>query len=365
MKYDYLIVGAGLFGSIFAREAANRGKHVLVIDRRNHIGGNVFTEVVDGIPVHKYGAHIFHTSQQYIWEYVTQYADFNNYSNRVKAISNGRLYTLPINLLTLNQVWPDIVTPAQAIEKLSAERIAIKEPKNLEEFALSQIGPTLYELFIKGYTQKQWGCSPCELPASIIKRIPVRLNMNDRYFHDSHRWEGIPKGGYTPMIENILKGIEVRLNTDFLNDRRTFENISNMIVYSGPLDSFFNYSEGRLDYRSLSFEQSTHVGDYQGNAVINYCDLDIPYTRILEHKHFDMLESDRTVITREYPCAYNGSNEPYYPMNNYENNTRYEKYRLLGNKCSNFIFGGRLANYRYYDMDMTVANALSVVSKYL
>lgn len=363
-KYDYVIVGAGLFGSIFAREATKLGKSVLVVERRAHIAGNVYTEETEGIPVHKYGAHIFHTSQKYIWDYVNQFAEFNNYSNRVKALVNGRLYSLPINLLTMHQVWPEVITPADAEAKLTQERVYIENPSNLEEHMLSQVGPTLYKLFVEGYTRKQWGRSPRELPASIIKRLPVRLSMNDRYFHESHRWEGIPVGGYTNLVNNILEGIEVQTEVDFMIDRSLLERIATSIVYSGPLDQLFNYSEGRLEYRSLRFQHERHEGDYQGTAVVNYCDESTEHTRIIEHKHFAQLTLGHTIITKEYPAEYN-NNEPYYPINDGDNNQVHDSYKRLIEKMPNYIIGGRLANYRYYDMDMTVANALTTVSKYV
>ncbi len=364
-KYDYVIVGSGLFGAIFAREATDRGKSVLVVEKRSHIGGNVYTETIDGIPVHKYGAHIFHTSQGYIWNYVNRFATFNHYTNRVKAISGGRLYTLPINLFTMHQIWPDVMTPAQAAARIAEERHDIENPSNLEEHMLSQVGPTLYKLFVEGYTRKQWGREPRDLPASIIKRLPIRLTMNDRYFHDSHKWEGIPVGGYTPMMEKLLEGIEVRTDVDFMSDRKALERMAGQVVYSGPLDALFCFAEGRLEYRSLRFEHQSLAGDFQGNAVVNYCDSDVPFTRILEHKHFDLLDIGNTVITREYPAEYTGKNEPYYPINDDANNSVHETYKALAGKLDKYIIGGRLANYRYYDMDMTVGNALATVNKYL
>jgi UDP-galactopyranose mutase len=363
-KYDYIVVGSGLFGSVFARQAVDSGKSVLVIDRRSHIGGNVYTEDIQGIPVHKYGAHIFHTSQQYIWDYVNQFASFNNFSNRVKAYVDGRLYSLPINLFTMHQIWPDVITPADALNKLKEERININDPKNLEEHVLAQVGPTIYKMFIEGYTRKQWGRSPKELPSSIIKRLPIRLTMNDRYFHESHKWEGIPVGGYTGLIDNMLKGIEVRTGVDFLSDKTLLERIGKAIVYSGPLDQLFDYCEGRLEYRSLRFEHEVRIGDFQGNAVVNYCDESTPFTRILEHKHFAQLDIEHTIVTREYPEVYN-NNEPYYPVNDEVNNKAHDIYKELASKLDNYIIGGRLANYRYYDMDMTVANALSVAGRCL
>jgi UDP-galactopyranose mutase len=361
-SYDYLIVGAGLFGSIFAREATDRGKRVLVIDKRNHIAGNCHTEVVEGIPVHKYGPHIFHTSQPYVWEYVNRFADFNHFSLRTRAHYQGRLYSLPINLSTIHQVWPDILTPSQAEAKLAAETapFASLKPANLEEHALSQVGPTLYEMFIRGYTAKQWGRDPKELPASIIKRLPVRLTMNDRYFHDSHRFEGIPIGGYTAMIARILDGIEVRLNADYLLDRAAWDALSAKTVYTGPIDALYDHCYGHLEYRSLRFEEERWEGDFQGNAIINYTEESVPFTRIVEHKHFEFLQTPHTIITREYPALFQETKEPFYPVNDDANNALYARYRDLAERESRLIIGGRLGNYRYYDMDMTVANALSM-----
>lgn len=364
-QYDYLIVGAGLFGSIFAREATDRGKRVLVIDRRKHIAGNIYTRDVNGIHVHEFGPHIFHTSQEYIWNYVTRFASFNNFTLRTKASFAGKIYSLPINLYTMHQIWPDVITPSDAVSKLASEVRPNPNPANLEEHMLAQVGPTLYEMFVKGYTEKQWGRPATQLPASIVKRLPVRLTMNDRYFHDSHRWEGIPIGGYTKLVENMLVGIEVKLGVDYLADRAALNALADKVVYSGPIDAFFGYSEGHLEYRSLRFETEELQGDFQGNAIINYTEGAIPFTRIVEHKHFEFLENEHTVITREFPAPYTGKNEPYYPVNDAVNNAIYDKYRKLTAGVPNVIFGGRLANYRYYDMDMTVGNALMQVGKEL
>lgn len=361
--YDYLVVGAGLFGSIFAREATDRGKRVLVIDRRNHVAGNVYTREVSGIHVHEYGPHIFHTSQEHIWKYMTRFASFNNFTLRTKASFRGRLYSLPINLYTMHQIWPDVVTPADAVAKLASEIRSNLNPANLEEHMLAEVGPTLYEMFVKGYTEKQWGRSAAQLPVSIIKRLPVRLTMNDRYFHDSHRWEGIPIGGYTQLVKNMLHEIEVKLGIDYLIERESLNALADKVVYSGPIDSFFDYAEGHLEYRSLRFETEEHIGDYQGNAIINYTEREVPYTRIVEHKHFEFKDTDHTVITREYPTVYTGTNEPYYPVNDANNNAIYKSYCERAAGIKNVIFGGRLANYRYYDMDMTVGNALTMVEK--
>jgi len=363
--YDYLIVGAGLYGAVFAREATDRGKRVLVIDKRKHIGGNCHTEIIDSIPVHQYGPHCFHTSQDYIWNYVRKFADFNHFSLRTRANFKGKLYSLPINLSTMHQVWPEVVTPSQAAAKLAAETapyIGIN-PSNLEEHALSQVGPTLYEMFIKGYTTKQWGRDPRELPSSIIKRLPVRLTMNDRYFHDSHRYEGIPIGGYTAMISNMFKGIDVRLGVDYLIDREELKKVSKKIVYTGAIDAMYDFCYGKLEYRSLQFEHEMLDGDFQGNAIVNYTEDTVPYTRIVEHKHFEFLNLPHTIITKEFPSALNQSLEPFYPVNDSANNALFDKYRERAEFEKNLILGGRLANYRYYDMDATVANALSAIRK--
>ena len=366
MKYDYLIVGAGLFGSIFAHEATKHNKKVLVIDKRNHIGGNCFTKRIDDYDQHVYGPHIFHTSQKYIWDYVNQFATFNNFSLRVKAFSKNRLYSLPINLITINQVWPDIITPIQAKEKIETEIIKNSNPQNLEEHVLSMVGPTLYELLIKGYTTKQWGTDPKNLPISIIKRLPIRFDMNERYYHDSHIYEGIPTEGYTKIFERMLDGIDIEINTDYFSDRRYFDKLANKIVYSGHIDKFFDYSYGDLQYRSLKFDTHTFENsDYQGNATINYPDLDVKYTRVIQHKQFTYSKSKIDTITFEYPDKYDKSKEPYYPINNELNDNLYSQYRNEANKVKNLIIGGRLGNYRYYDMDMSVGNALAVCKKEL
>ena len=361
-QYDFLVVGAGLFGAVFAREAADRGKRVLVIDKRPHIAGNCHTEIVEGIPVHKYGPHIFHTSQSYIWDYVRRFADFNHFSLRTRANYQGRLYSLPINLATIHQVWPDILTPSQAEAKIASETAPYANitPANLEEHVLRQVGPTLYEMFIRGYTTKQWGRDPKELPASIIKRLPVRLTMNDRYFHDSHRYEGIPIGGYTAMIERMLSGIEVRLNEDYLSDRAAWDGLAKKTIYTGPLDALYDYCYGQLEYRSLRFEEEVRAGDYQGNAIINYTEESVPFTRIVEHKHFEFLDNDLTVITREYPETFVKGSEPFYPVNDHANNALHIRYRELAESEPQLIIGGRLASFRYYDMDATIAASLSL-----
>ena len=371
MKYDYLIVGSGLYGSIFAYEAKKRGKKCLVIEKRNHIAGNIYTENQHGIQIHKYGAHIFHTSNKQVWDYINQFAEFNRYTNSPVARYKDELYNLPFNMNTFNKIW-GVVTPEEAHAKIEEEKkkANITEPKNLEEQAISLVGRTIYEKLIKGYTQKQWGKDCKELPSFIIKRLPVRFIYDNNYFNDTY--QGIPIGGYTKIIEKMLEGVEVRLNTDFFANREEFENIAEKIIFTGPIDQFYNYKFGELEYRSLRFETEVkNIENYQGNAVVNYTEYEIPYTRIIEHKHFEFGPSlgkladgeakEKTVITREYPDKWDSTKEPYYPINNERNNTLYEKYKALADKDSNIIFGGRLGQYKYYDMDKVIEEALKCV----
>lgn len=372
MKYDYLIVGAGLFGSIFAFEAKKAGKSVLVIDRRNHIGGNIYTKEVEGIQVHEYGAHIFHTSDREVWDYVRQFAEFNRYTNSPVARYKDELYNLPFNMNTFSKMW-GVKTPAEARKIIDRQirEAGITEPKNLEEQALSLVGRDIYEKLVKGYTEKQWGKRAADLPSFIIRRLPVRFVYDNNYFND--KYQGIPMGGYTQMIGKMLEGIPVRLETDFFKERRELENQAKKIVFTGMVDAYYDYCYGELEYRSLRFETETlDTENYQGNAVINYTEYEIPYTRIIEHKHFeygcqggygntDAKGNPRTVITREYPAAWEKGAEPYYPMNDEKNNALYEKYRQLAAKEENVIFGGRLGMYRYYDMHQVVAEALRCV----
>lgn len=364
-KYDYLIVGAGLFGSIFAYEAHKRGKKCLVIDKRSHIGGNIYTKEIEGINVHMYGPHIFHTNNKEVWDYINQFAEFNRYTHCPIAIYKGEVYNLPFNMNTFNKLW-GVKTPAEAKTKI-AEQIAeynITQPKNLEEQAIMLVGKDIYERLIKGYTEKQWGTKATELPASIIKRLPVRFIYDNSYFDD--RYQGIPVGGYTRIIEKMLEGIEVRLNTDFFEYRAELENLADKIVYTGMIDQFYNYKFGVLEYRSLKFEHEIlDVANYQGNAVVNYTDYEIPYTRIIEHKHFEYGNQPKTVITKEYPAKWDKGNEPYYPINNERNNEIYKKYEQLAKQERNVIFGGRLAEYKYYDMDDVIEQALKCVKKHL
>lgn len=362
-KYDYLIVGSGLFGSIFAHEATKRGKTCLVIERRNHLGGNIYCENRDGINIHRYGGHIFHTSDKIIWNYINQFAEFNNYINSPIANYKGELYNLPFNMNTFHQMW-GVITPAQAAAKIDEQRkeAGITEPKNLEEQAISLIGTDIYEKLIKGYTEKQWGRPCTELPAFIIKRLPVRYIYDNNYFNN--RYQGIPVGGYNVIINNLLKGIEVRLNTDFLKERDLYRNIARRIVYTGPIDAYFDYVLGTLEYRGLRFEFEKHnMENYQGVAAVNYTDRETPYTRIIEHKHFEFGKQQVTWITKEYPSTWHLGDEPYYPVNNKRNQELYQKYAEYAKKESDVVFGGRLGEYKYYDMDKVVASALHLVEK--
>lgn len=362
MMYDYLIVGAGLFGSVFAHEAMKKGKKCLVIEKRTHIGGNVYTENQDGINVHVYGAHIFHTSDKEVWDYVNQFAEFNNYINSPVAYYKGELYNLPFNMNTFYKLW-GVKTPEEAKQKIreQTEEYAGITPSNLEEQALSLAGRDIYEKLIKGYTEKQWGRSCTELAAFIIKRLPFRFTFDNNYFND--RYQGIPVGGYTQMISRMLDGADVLTNTDYFDFIKKNPDIAEKTVYTGMIDEFYNYRFGSLQYRSLKFEtQRLETVNYQGNAVINYTEREIPYTRIIEHKHFESSSSNFTVISKEYPCEWKPGAEPYYPVNNEENNCIYEKYRELADKEKNVIFGGRLGQYKYYDMDKVIRSALDVTS---
>ncbi|MGX8715805.1 MAG: UDP-galactopyranose mutase [Lachnospiraceae bacterium] len=361
MKYDYLIVGSGLFGAVFAHEAMKRGKSCLVIDKRSHIAGNIYTEEVEGINVHRYGAHIFHTSSKEVWAYINQFAEFNNYINSPVAVYHDELYNLPFNMNTFSRMW-GIRTPAEAkaiIEKQIAD-LHITEPRNLEEQALSLVGRDVYEKLIKGYTEKQWGRSCTELPSFIIKRLPLRFTYDNNYFND--RFQGIPMGGYTAIIEKMLEGAQVLTNTDYFEFKNTHPGIAEKTVFTGMIDEFFDYCYGPLQYRSVRFE--TEVLDeenYQGSAVVNYTAREVPYTRIIEHKHFEFGHQEKTVISREYSSEWKQGMEPYYPVNNEENNALYEKYKSLADKEDKVIFGGRLGQYKYYDMDKVIIAALDCV----
>lgn len=364
-KYDYLIVGSGLFGSIFAYEANKRGKKCLVIDKRNHIGGNIYCKEVEGINVHMYGAHIFHTSNKEVWNYINKFAEFNRYTNSPVAIYKDELYNMPFNMNTFNKLW-GVKTPSEAKAKIEEQLadVNITEPKNLEEQAIKLVGKDIYEKLVKGYTEKQWGTRATELPAFIIKRLPIRFTYDNNYFND--KYQGIPIGGYTKIIKKMLDGIEVRLNTDLFNNREKLENLAEKVVFTGMIDEFYNYKFGTLEYRSLRFEHEIlNEENYQGNAVVNYTQYEVPYTRIIEHKHFEYGTQPKTVITKEYPAIWNKGDEPYYPINNVRNNSLYSKYKELSDKESNIIFGGRLAEYKYYDMHNVIEQALQCVKENL
>ena len=363
MKYDYLVVGSGIFGSIFAYEANKRGKKCLVKDKRNHIGGNIYCEEIEEINVHKYGAHIFHTSNKEVWKYVNKFVEFNRYTNCPVANYKGDIYNLPFNMNTFYQLWK-VTTPKEAMAKIEEQvkEANIQEPENLEEQAIKLVGKDIYEKLIKGYTEKQWGKKATELPSFIIKRLPVRLTFDNNYFNDMY--QGIPIGGYNKIIEKMLEGIDVKLNTNFFENREEFEKISDKIVFTGMIDEFYNNKFGTLEYRSLKFENEVlEENNYQGNAVVNYTEYEVPYTRIIEHKHFEYGNQPKTVITKEYPTTWNKGDEPYYPINDNKNNELYSKYKELADKEENVIFGGRLAQYKYYDMHNVVEQALNCVKK--
>ena len=365
MKYDFLVVGAGLYGAVFAHEAAARGRSCLVIDRREHIAGNIYTREVEGIQVHEYGAHIFHTSDQQIWNYVNQFVEFNNYINSPVAVYKDELYNLPFNMNTFSKMW-GIRSPQEAKEKIASQiaDLHIVEPRNLEEQALSLVGEDVYRKLVKGYTEKQWGRDCTELPAFIIRRLPLRFTYDNNYFND--RYQGIPAGGYTAMVERMLEGIEVKLGVDYLEHKEEFDAMADRVIYTGQIDRYFDYCEGVLAYRMVRFEQEIlDCDNYQGNAVVNYTEREVPYTRIIEHKHFEFGTQPKTVISREYPSEWQKGEEPYYPVNDEKNNAVYEAYRKLAAKEENVIFGGRLGEYKYYDMDKVVGRALEMAEREL
>lgn len=370
MKYDYLVVGAGLYGAVFAHEAKKAGKSVLVIDKRPNIAGNVYTEAVEGIQVHKYGAHIFHTNIKEVWDYLNKYCTFNRFTNSPVANYKGELYSLPFNMYTFNKIW-GVITPEEAMAKIDEQRKEIiGEPRNLEEQAISLVGRDIYEKLIKGYTEKQWGRDCKDLPSFIIKRLPVRLTFDNNYFNALY--QGIPIGGYTKMVENILDGIEVRLGVDYLKHRDEFDKIADKIIYTGPIDAYFNYSLGTLEYRSVRFENEVlDIPNYQGNAAVNYTDNETPWTRIIEHKWFEFGKDEegkdlpKTIISKEYSSEWKPGDEPYYPVNDEKNGKLYEEYKRMADKEKNVIFGGRLGEYKYYDMDATVASVLKKCNEIL
>lgn len=363
-QYDYLIIGAGLYGSVFAHEATKKGKKCLIVDKRNHIAGNIYTENIEGINVHKYGAHIFHTSNKKIWDYVNSFVEFNRFTNSPVASYEGRLYNLPFNMNTFYQLW-GVKTPKEArlkIEEQRSEYTHITEPKNLEEQALVLGGRDIYEKLIKGYTEKQWGRPATEIPAFIIRRLPFRFTFDNNYFNDTY--QGIPKGGYTKLVEKLQMGIEVRLGTNYFEQKSELDKLAKEIVYTGKIDEFFGFEFGELEYRSLHFENELlNTSNYQGNAVVNYTESSIPFTRIIEHKHFEFGTQEKTYITREYPHEFSKDNEPYYPINDEKNQAILAKYQEKAAGFKNFIFGGRLAEYKYYDMHQVIESALNKVDE--
>lgn len=360
MKYDYLVVGAGLYGAVFAQEAKKAGKSVLVIDKRSHIAGNVYTEAMAGIQVHRYGAHIFHTNNEAVWQYVNHFATFNRFTNSPVANYKGELYSLPFNMYTFNKMW-GVVTPQEAADKIAEQRkeAGITKPKNLEEQAISLVGTDIYEKLIKGYTEKQWGRSCTELPSFIIKRLPVRLTFDNNYFNALY--QGIPIGGYTQMVANMLNGIDVRLEQDYFDDKVRWDGMVDQVIYTGAVDAYFDFKLGHLEYRSVRFEtEELNMDNFQGNAAVNYTDRETPWTRIIEHKWFEFGKSDpgKTVISREYSSEWQPGDEPYYPVNDERNSALYEAYLKLAEKEAHVVFGGRLGEYKYYDMDAVIAAAL-------
>ncbi len=359
MKYDFLIVGAGLYGAVFANEAVKAGRTCLVVDKRDHIAGNIYTQEVEGIQVHRYGAHIFHTNNDAVWRYVNGFAVFNRYTNSPVANYHGEMYNLPFNMNTFNKMW-GVITPADAAAVIERQRAArfTPEPKNLEEQAINLVGTDIYEKLIKGYTEKQWGRPCTELPAFIIKRLPVRFTYDNNYFNALH--QGIPCGGYTKLVERMLAGAEVKLSTNYLKEKASLDKLAGRVVYTGPIDAYFDYSLGALQYRSVRFETETlAVENYQGNAVVNYTDAETPYTRVIEHKHFEFGTQPKTVISREYSAEWKPGDEPYYPVNDAANNTLYARYKAMADAEPHVVFGGRLGEYKYYDMDRVIESALT------
>lgn len=365
MKYDYVVVGSGIFGATFANLAKSQGKKVLVIERKNHIAGNVYTEEIEGIQVHKYGAHIFHTDDKEVWDYVNNFVEFNRYTNSPIARYKNEIYNMPFNMNTFAKIWHDVITPEDAMRHIEEEKKeVIGEPKNLEEQAISLVGRTIYEKLVKGYTEKQWNRECVDLPAFIIKRLPVRFTYDNNYFND--RYQGIPIGGYTKLVEKLLEGIEIKLGTDFLENKDYYQSIAKKVIYTGMIDEYFGCCLGRLEYRSLKFDTKIlDIENFQGNAVVNYTGKEVDYTRVIEHKHFEAVSSKKTVVTYEYPDDWAPSKEAYYVINDNKNNHLAEKYKQLASKEKNVIFGGRLAEYKYYDMDDAIKAAMVLAKQEL
>jgi len=359
--YDYLLVGSGLFSCTFARKCLDHKLKCLILEKRDHPFGNCYTKNINDINVHMYGPHVFHTNNLEIWNFVNRFAEFNRYINKPKVKFDEKIYSFPINLMTLHQIW-GVTTPEEAVERIEKERHNIQNPNNLEEWALSQIGEELYYKFVYGYTKKQWNIEPKNLPSFIIQRLPIRLNFDDNYFFD--KYQGIPIGGYSHMMKNMIEDTEIILETDYFNRKDYWDKKAKNIIYTGPIDQYFNYCHGKLDYRSLKFNHKTlNISDFQGNAIINYTEYSIPYTRIIEHKHFEFGNQNNTVISYEYPVDFTGSNVPYYPINNPQNNSKFELYKKMSSKIKNILFGGRLAEYKYYDMHQIIGSALSKFKK--
>lgn len=363
MKYDYLIVGSGIFGATFAQQAKEKGKQVMVIDKRPNIGGNVYTKNINGINVHVWGCHIFHTNKKEVWDYVNRFASFNNYRHKGVVNFRNKIYSFPINLMTLYQLW-GVVTPEEAKQKMQEDLVPCENPQNMEEWCLHTIGRELYETFIEGYSQKQWNAHPKTLPASIVKRLPIRLTFNDDYFHDLD-FQGIPIGGYTKMVENMLDGIKVELDTDFSSMKNSWKDYANKLVFCGGIDSYFDYQFGELEYRSLKWEQQELKGDFQGHSCVNYTAAEVPFTRIIEHKHFENPEVENTIISKEFSVDWQETKDPYYPINNDRNNELYQKYRSLAKTEKDVIISGRLGSYKYLDMDDTISMSLKTAEKEL
>lgn len=360
-KFDYLIVGCGLFGSTFAQQAQENNKKVLIIDKRSHIAGNIYTKNIDGINVHQYGPHIFHTNKVEVWNYLNKFTKFNNYKHKGIVNYKNKIYSFPINLMTISQVW-GITNPKEAKEKIEKDKIFFKNPKNMEEWCLSNIGKTLYEIFIKGYSKKQWNTDPINLPSSIIKRLPIRMTFDDDYFHDS-KYQGIPIGGYTQMVQNMLEGVKVDLEVDFKKIKNKWKQYAKNLVYTGGIDDFYDYEFGELEYRSLKWENEKKEGDHQGHSCVNYTDVNTPFTRIIEHKHFENKTSQNTIVSKEYSINWKEIKDPYYPINNDKNNFLYKKYKKLSKKEKNITISGRLGSYKYLDMDDIVAMSLKHCQK--